>query len=118
MAVLDRIRLLRLKKDFLCTLLILMRIKFTKQRRERKCSVRKIYLDCPEKGEYLLLVKDMELFDRYYFFHCFRMSLALFEELLCLVAPHVSKKETKPSLYQTAYITKWTSLHNFAMPCY
>ena len=118
MAVLDRIRLLRLKKDLLCTLLILMRIKFTKQRRERKCSVRKIYLDCPEKGEYLLLVKDMELFDRYYFFHCFRMSLALFEELLCLVAPHVSKKETKPSLYQTAYITKWTSLRNFAMPCY
>ena len=37
----------------------------------------------------------MQLFDRDYFFRCFRMSPALFEELLCLVAPHISKKETK-----------------------
>ena len=29
----------------------------------------------------------MQLFDRDYFFRCFRMSPALFEELLCLVAP-------------------------------
>ena len=95
MAAFDRIRLLRLKKYLLCTLLILKRIKFAKQRRERKCRVRKIYLDRPEKGEYQLLVKDMQLFDRDYFFHCFRMSPALFKELLCLVASHISKKDTK-----------------------
>ena len=95
MPTFDRIRLLRLKKCLLCTLLILKRIKFAKQRKERKCWVRKIYLDRREKGEYQLLVKDMQLFDRDYFFRCFRMSPALFEELLCLVAPHISKKETK-----------------------
>ena len=95
MAAFDRIRLLRLKKYLLCTLLILKRIKFAKQRKERKCWVRKIYLDRPEKGEYQLLVKDMQLFVRDYFFRCFRMSPALFEELLCLVSPHISKKEIK-----------------------
>ena len=79
----------------LCILLILKQIKFAKQRKERKCWVHKIYLGCPGKGEYQLLVKDMQLFDRDYFFCCFRMSPALFEELLCLVAPHISKKETK-----------------------
>ena len=30
-----------------------------------------------------------------YFLHCFRMSPAVFEELLCLVASHTSKKKTK-----------------------
>ena len=63
MAAFDRIRLLRLKKYLRCTLLILKRIKFAKQRRERKCWVRKIYLDRTEKGEYQLLVKDMQLSD-------------------------------------------------------
>ena len=37
----------------------------------------------------------MQLFDRDYFFRCFRISPALFQELLCLVAPHISKKETR-----------------------
>ena len=37
----------------------------------------------------------MQVFDRDYFFRCFRISPALFEELSCLVAPHISKKETK-----------------------
>ena len=95
MAAFDRIRLLRLKKYLLCTLLILKRIKFAKQRKKRKCWVRKIYLDRPEKLEYQLLVKDMQLFDRDYVFRCFRMSPALFEKLLYLVAPHISKNETK-----------------------
>ena len=54
-----------------------------------------MFLDRPEKGEYQLPVKDMQLFDRDYFFRCFRMSPAVFEELLCLVAPHISKKEIK-----------------------
>ena len=75
--------------------MILKRIKFAKQRRERKCQVCKIYLDRTEKGEHQLLVKDMQLLDRDYFFCCFRMSPALFEELFCLFAPHISKKETK-----------------------
>ena len=59
MAAFDRIRLLRLKKHLLCTLLKLKQIKFAKQRKERKCWVRKIYLARPEKGEYQLLVKDI-----------------------------------------------------------
>ena len=60
MAVFDRIRLLRLKKYLLCTPLILKRITFAKQRKERKCWVRKINLDRPEKEEYQLLVKDYQ----------------------------------------------------------
>ena len=95
MAVFDRLRLLRLKKYLLCTLLTLKWIKIAKQRRKKKCWVREIYLDRPEKGEYQLMVKDVQLFDRDYFFRCFRMSPAVFEELLCLAAPHISKKVTK-----------------------
>ena len=45
--------------------------------------------------EYQLLVKDTQLFDRDYLFRCFRMSPVLFEELLCLVALHISEKKTK-----------------------
>ena len=64
MTAFDRIRLLRLKRYLLCTLVILKWIKFAKQRKERKCSVRKIYLDRPEKRE----LKDMQLFGRDYLF--------------------------------------------------
>ena len=81
MAALDRIRSLPLKKYPLCTLSILKRTKFTSQRKQRKCWVRKINLDRPEKGEYQLLVKDMQLFYRGYFLRCFRMYPAVFEEL-------------------------------------
>ena len=42
MAAFDQIRLLHLKKYLLCTLLILKRIKFAKQRRRRICWIRKI----------------------------------------------------------------------------
>ena len=56
MAAFDWIRLLRLKKYILCTLLILKRIKFTKQRKERKCWVRKIYLDRPDISSDCLLI--------------------------------------------------------------
>ena len=91
--------------------MILKRIKFAKSRKERKCWVRKIYLDRPEKGEYQPLVKHMQLFDRDFFFCSFRISPGLFEELWCLVAPHISKKETKLrqpiSLSKRLCVTWW-----------
>ena len=42
MATFDQMRLLHLKKYLLCTLLILKRIKFAKQRRKKVCWIRKI----------------------------------------------------------------------------
>ena len=42
MAAFDQMRLLHLKKYLLCTLLILKRIKYGKQRRKRICWIRKI----------------------------------------------------------------------------
>ena len=42
MAVFDQIRLLYLKKDLICTLLILKRRKFARQKGKRVCWVRKI----------------------------------------------------------------------------
>ena len=72
MAAFDRIRLSRFKK--IPTLLILKQIKFAKQKRKRKCWVQKIYFDCPQKEEKQLLVKYIQLFDRDYFLHWFRMS--------------------------------------------
>ena len=53
--------------------------------------VRKIFKERQEKGEYHILVKDLQLFDAEYFFKTFRMTVAKFEELLAWVGPSIQK---------------------------
>ena len=48
MAAFDQIRLLHLKKYLLCTLLILKRIQFAKQRRRKICWIWKIRSSCSQ----------------------------------------------------------------------
>ena len=48
----------------------------------KKMWVRKIFKERQEKGEYHILVKDLQLFDAEYFFKTFRMTVPKFEELL------------------------------------
>ena len=52
-----------------------------KQKR-RKFWVRDLYRERDEKGEFNKLVQDLRLHDHEYFFQCFRMLPANFEELL------------------------------------
>ena len=65
-----------------------------KQKR-RKFWVRDLYRERDEKGEFNTLVQDLRLHDHEYFFQCFRMLPAKFEELLRLVAPYITKCSTK-----------------------
>ena len=65
-----------------------------KQKR-RKFWVRDLYRERDEKGEFNMLVQDLLLHDHEYFFQCFRMLPAKFEELLRLVAPYITKCSTK-----------------------
>lgn len=58
---------------------------------KKKCWVRRLYQERKEKGEFHLLVREMKVFDKPYFFQQFRMSPEKFEELLKLVAPRIVK---------------------------
>ena len=60
-----------------------------------KFWLRDLYRERDEKGEFNTLVQDLRLHDHEYFFQCFRMLPAKFEELLRLVAPYIKKCSTK-----------------------
>ncbi len=95
MAAINQRRLLLLKSKLLLMLLLVRRLKQRKPKSKRKYWVCKIYQDRREKGEYHLLVKELRIHDREYFFRCFRMSPILFEELLSKIAPHIVKEQTR-----------------------
>ena len=65
-----------------------------KQKSKKSAWVRKIFEDRSKKGEFHLLVRDLRLHDRQYFFRCFRMSPSTIEELLSFIAPAIIKKTT------------------------
>ena len=57
--------------------------------------VRRIFQERKQKGEFHLLVEEMRLFDREYYFKYLRFSVSQFEELLQLVAPKIAKCSEK-----------------------
>lgn len=57
--------------------------------------VRRIFQERKQKGEFHLLVQDMRLFDREYFFRYFRMTVIQYEDVLQLVAPMIMKSGEK-----------------------
>lgn len=71
------------------------RRKYAKKKKARRFWVRKIYLERKTKGEYHLLVNDMRLFDREFFFRQFRMTPTKLEELLSYVAPVIMKSSMR-----------------------
>ena len=50
-----------------------------------------MYSERKQKGEFNMLVKDLRLHDELFFFKYFRMSPAIFEELLTWIAPYIQK---------------------------
>ena len=53
--------------------------------------MRKIFQEREEKNYFTTLVKDLQLFDREYFFRNFRMDTRTFEDFLSWVAPIIQK---------------------------
>ena len=62
------------------------------QKYKKSIWIRDIYEERKEKGEYHLSIKELRLHDAEYFFKCFRMIPAVFEELLNWMGPHLQKK--------------------------
>ena len=89
------LRYLLLLKVRLINILLLRRRRIRLQKYRKRFWIRKVYNEREEKGEYHLLVKELRLQDAEYFFQCFRMSPAIFEELLSLVGMSLKKNDTK-----------------------
>ncbi len=53
--------------------------------------MRKTLVECKQKGEFHLLVKDVMLADRRYFFTYFRMSLQKYQKRLAMIVPYITK---------------------------
>ena len=74
-----------------------------KEKYKKRFWVWQIYSERREKGEFHLLVKEKLLYDREYFFRCFRMTPSTYEQLLKWVAPIYTEDSYKNA---PAYRTK------------
>ena len=81
----------RLSRSTLYLLLLQHLREQNDKRYKKRFWVRRIFMERETKGAFNLLVKDMALHDHEYFFKFFRMSPTKYEELLKLVAPHLTK---------------------------
>ena len=91
MAAINRRSLL---KKALLHYLLRRRLQRRRMKYRKSFWVRKIYQERLQKGEFHLLVQDMKLFDHRYFFQYFRMTPSVFEKLLHLVGPFLTRKST------------------------
>ena len=94
MAAVNIRHLLKVKINIIRLLLLRRRRKRLEKYKER-FSVRRIYPERKQKGEYHLLVKELMLYDEEYFFHCFRMSPTTLEKLLSWIGPLLKRASTK-----------------------
>ena len=83
-----------LLKRALLLYLLRRRLQRRKLKNRKSFWVRELYQERLQKGEFHLLVQDMKLFDHMYFFKYFRMAPSVFEKLLQLVGPFLTKKST------------------------
>lgn len=82
-----------LRKKILLLILIRKRA-VRKNISRRKIWVRKLYQEREQKGEFNLLIKDLILFDSEIFFQYFRMTPTILEQLLSILGPSITKKDT------------------------
>ena len=68
-----------------------------KKKRKKRYWMRKIFQEREEKSLLTTLVKDLQLFDREYFFKNFRMDTRTFEDLLSWIAPIIQKSSLRRS---------------------
>ena len=92
MAAFNMKSLLFLKRKILLQILYLRCTSCKTAKKKRKYWVRKIYAERQTKGKYHLLVQDLRLHDKNYFF---RISPENFEILLSWTGPKIKKVTTK-----------------------
>ena len=79
-----------------------MRLKKKSLKYKKSLWIRKIFEEREEKSEYRVLVRELELYDKEYFFKMFRMSPQKFEHLLSWVAPSIMKSSLRRSVASPA----------------
>ena len=95
MAAVNLRRLLYLKYSLILRILLLRRRRRKLQKYRKRYWVRHVYTERKQKGEFYLLVKDLQLHDQEYFTKYFRMSPTSLELLLSWVAPYIQKETTR-----------------------
>jgi len=63
--------------------------------KKRRFWIRGLYQERDQKGEYILFVRDLWLYDHEIFFKYFRMMPNIFENLIKLIALSTQRKTTK-----------------------
>ena len=91
------ISILLLQQQIVLLNLIKRRQYRVKNKRKKRYWIRKIFQEREEKSLFTTLVKDLQLFDREYFFKNFRMDTRTFEDLLSCVAPIIQKSSLRRS---------------------
>ena len=84
-------RLSRLQQQILSLNLIKRRQYRIKNKRKKRYWIRKFFQEKEKKSLFTTLVKDLQLFERKYFFKNFRMDTRTFQGLLSWVAPIIGK---------------------------
>ena len=69
---------------------------------KKRFWVHEIFQECEGKGEFHFLVKQLMLVDHELFFKMFRLMLTQFEALLYLVAPKITKANTRVGVISPA----------------
>ena len=91
------ISILLLQQQILLLNLIKRRQYQIKKKRKKRYWMRKIFQEREEKSLFTTLVKDLQLFDREYFFKNFRMNIRTFEDFLSWIAPIIQKSSLQRS---------------------
>ena len=89
--------ILLLQQQILLLNLIKRRQYQIKKKRKKRYWMRKIFQEREEKSLFTTLVKDLQLFDREYFFKNFGMDTRTFEDLLSWIAPILQKSSLRRS---------------------
>lgn len=85
------------ERDFFIFVAVRQRLRrhLRRHKYKKRFWVRKTFAKRKQKGEFHLLVKDLLLADHEYFFTYFRMTPQKYEELLTLIAPHITKSSKR-----------------------
>ena len=87
---------LSLRKKKICAIALLVMLdKMENEDTGRRFWVRKIFLERKKYGLCHILIDELRLFDKEYFFCFVRMTPQGFEHLLSLVGPHLQQTTTK-----------------------
>ena len=76
-------------------LLYLLRRRIQRRKYFKSKWVRKLFVERKIKGDFWLLIKDMELYDHEYFFKSFRMSPTSLQQLLSWIGPRIFKSSQR-----------------------